>query len=155
MTSIRHLQPDEDALFFEMLALFGDAFDDSETYRGNQPGPAYVRRLLANDDFITLVAVNGDAVVGALTAYVLRKFERERSEVYIYDLAVAEPHRRKGVATTLIEALKPLAAARDAWVIFVQADHVDAPAIALYTKLGAREDVLHFDIPIDPSSSAG
>jgi hypothetical protein len=31
-------------------------------------------------------------------------------------------------------------------VIFVQADHVDAPAIALYTKLGVREDVLHFDI---------
>jgi len=33
-------------------------------------------------------------------------------------------------------------------VIFVQADLGDAPAIALYTKLGAREDVLHFDIPV-------
>jgi aminoglycoside 3-N-acetyltransferase I len=32
-------------------------------------------------------------------------------------------------------------------VIFVQADHGDAPAIALYAKLGTREDVLHFDIP--------
>ncbi|GAA0576731.1 hypothetical protein GCM10008997_27030 [Halomonas salifodinae] len=26
--------------------------------------------------------------------------------------------------------------------------HGDDPAIALYTKLGIREDVLHFDIPI-------
>lgn len=26
--------------------------------------------------------------------------------------------------------------------------HGDGPAIALYTKLGAREDVLHFDIPV-------
>lgn len=34
-----------------------------------------------------------------------------------------------------------------AYVIFVQADKGDAPAIALYTKLGRREDVLHFDIP--------
>ncbi|MFN3510644.1 MAG: AAC(3)-I family aminoglycoside 3-N-acetyltransferase, partial [Tsuneonella troitsensis] len=33
-----------------------------------------------------------------------------------------------------------------AWVIYVQADHGDDPAIALYTKLGTREDVLHFDI---------
>jgi aminoglycoside 3-N-acetyltransferase I len=34
-------------------------------------------------------------------------------------------------------------------VIYVQADHVDPPAVALYTKLGVREDVLHFDIPVD------
>jgi aminoglycoside 3-N-acetyltransferase I len=33
-------------------------------------------------------------------------------------------------------------------VIFVQADPVDAPAVALYTKLGVREDVLHFDIAV-------
>ncbi len=35
-------------------------------------------------------------------------------------------------------------------MIFVQADTgvEDAPAIALYTKLGRREDVLHFDIAV-------
>ncbi len=33
-----------------------------------------------------------------------------------------------------------------AYVIFIQADHGDEPAVALYTKLGAREEVLHFDI---------
>jgi aminoglycoside 3-N-acetyltransferase I len=31
-------------------------------------------------------------------------------------------------------------------VIYVQADHGDDPAIALYSGLGRREDVLHFDI---------
>jgi aminoglycoside 3-N-acetyltransferase I len=31
-------------------------------------------------------------------------------------------------------------------VIFVQADRGDDPAITLYTKLGVREEVLHFDI---------
>jgi aminoglycoside 3-N-acetyltransferase I len=30
--------------------------------------------------------------------------------------------------------------------MFVQADLGDEPAIALYTKLGVREDVLHFDV---------
>jgi aminoglycoside 3-N-acetyltransferase I len=30
----------------------------------------------------------------------------------------------------------------------VQADLGDAPAIALYTKMGRREDVLHFDIAV-------
>ena len=35
-----------------------------------------------------------------------------------------------------------------AWVIYVQADYGDDPAIALYEKLGVREEVLHFDIPV-------
>jgi aminoglycoside 3-N-acetyltransferase I len=47
--------------------------------------------------------------------------------------------------------LKKIAAARGVYVIFVQADLGDAPAIALYTKLGTREDVLHFDIQITGS----
>lgn len=68
------------------------------------------------------------------------------SEVYIYDFAVAEPHRRQGIATALISALKTVAAQRGAYVIFVQADLGDHAAIALYSKLGVREDVLHFDI---------
>ena len=51
-----------------------------------------------------------------------------------------------GVATALIEELKSIARMRGAYVIYVQADPPDAPAVALYTKLGIREDVLHFDI---------
>lgn len=63
---------------------------------------------------------------------------------------MAATHRRQGIATALIRALQDIAAARGAWVIFVQADTQpeDEPAIALYTKLGSREDVLHFDIPV-------
>ena len=102
--------------------------------------------------------MKGGAVVGGLAAYELQKFERERSEIYIYDLAVAAAHRREGIATALIEELKVIAAARGAYVIFVQADRNDAAAIALYTKLGSRENVLHFDIKIawysDPPSPA-
>ena len=78
----------------------------------------------------------------------MRKFEQERCEIYIYDLAVAEAHRRRGIATALIGALQRIASVRGAHVIFVQADLEDEPAIRLYTKLGAREDVLHFDIPV-------
>jgi aminoglycoside 3-N-acetyltransferase I len=82
-----------------------------------------------------------------LAAYELPKFEQERSEIYIYDLAVAAAHRCQGIATSLIRELQEIAAERGAYVIFVQADLIDAPAIALYSKLGVREDVLHFDIP--------
>lgn len=125
---------------------FGQAFDDVETYCGTRPSPAYLERLLASECFMALVALDGGDVVGGLTAYELQKFEQERSEVYIYDLAVAATHRRLGIATALIGELRKWAAERGAWVVFVQADLGDDAAIELYTKLGKREDVLHFDI---------
>ena len=69
-----------------------------------------------------------------------------RTEIYIYDLAVAEAYRRFGVATAMIEELRRFARSKGVYVIYVQADQGDDPAIALYSKLGVREDVLHFDI---------
>lgn len=143
---IRRLAADDVALFEALMATFGEAFEDVETYTKARPRRSYMQQLLANDDFVALAAVKDGAVVGGLAAYALRKFEQERSEFYIYDLAVAAAHRRQGIATSLIGNLKTIAAARGAYVIFVQADYGDEPAIALYSKLGVRENVLHFDI---------
>lgn len=145
---MRQLAPTDLALMDRMLSLMGEVFEDTQTYGARRPGPAWQRRLLGSEQFIALVAMEGDELVGGLAAYELLKFEQERSEIYIYDLAVSAAHRRRGIATALIRRLQEIAAARTAWVIFVQADHGDDPAIALYTKLGVREDVLHFDIPV-------
>ncbi len=153
---LRRLTRDDVTLMEAMSAMFGEAFGDMATYTGHRPSAGYLRRLLGNDSFIALAAVEGDAVVGGIVAYELEKFEQERREIYIYDLAVAAPHRRQGIATALIEGLRTIAAERGAYVIFVQADTgiEDAPAIALYAKLGTREDVLHFDIPATPRASS-
>ena len=131
-----------------MLTMFGEAFGEVETYGAARPSDAYLRSLLGREHFIALAAIKQGEVIGGLAAYVLDKFERERSEIYIYDLAVAEAHRRTGIATALIEELRTIAERRGAHVVFVQADHGDEPAIALYSKLGRREDVLHFDIEV-------
>lgn len=144
----RTLGVDDIQLLQALNRLFAEVFEDPESYAGAPPEPDYLRKLVAGDTFIAVVALDGDTVVGGLAAYELRKFERRRSEIYIYDLAVAGTHRRRGIATALIRALQDEAADRGAWVIFVQADHGDDPAIELYTKLGSREDVLHFDIPV-------
>ncbi len=72
----------------QLLAVFAAAFEDEATYRDAQPSAAYLTRLLAGDCFIAFVAEDAGRVVGGLTAYVLQKPEQERSEVYLYDLAV-------------------------------------------------------------------
>lgn len=146
--SVKQLSATDLHLMSSMLSLFGEVFDDVETYNAKRPGRAYMQKLLGSDYFIALVALKDEQVVGALAAYELQKFEQERSEIYIYDLAVDETHRREGIATSLIQALQTIAAERGAYVIFVQADYGDDPAVALYTKLGIREDVMHFDIAL-------
>lgn len=149
---VHHLGPDQADLMERLNTLFGAVFGDEDAYCRQRPRPEYLQRLLARDTFVALAALDvatGEPV-GALMAYELTKFEQERSEFYIYDLAVATTHRRRGVATALIERLQTIAATRGGYVIFVQADtgEEDAAAIALYTKLGVREEVLHFDIAV-------
>lgn len=145
---IVRLSPADVPSMHAVLDLFGEAFDDRATYGDARPDRAYLERLLSSPQFIALAARSDGRVVGALAAYELPKFEQARSEIYLYDLAVAATHRRRGVATAMIDALRRIARNCGAWVVFVQADPPDTPAVALYTKLGAREDVLHFDIAV-------
>lgn len=148
---IRQLTSNDIELMNDLLAIFGEVFDDMNTYIRKRPSSDYLKGLLDGDSFVAIVALKEKEVIGGMAAYELKKFEQERSEFYIYDLAVSFSHQRKGVATALIEKLKSIASARGAYVIFVQVDTgvEDEPAIALYTKLGVREDVLHFDIAVD------
>jgi aminoglycoside 3-N-acetyltransferase I len=131
--------------------VFAVAFDEAELYERAPPRAAYLESRLALPHLIVLTATVEHDVVGGIVAYELDKLERERREIYLYDLAVAEPHRRRGIATALIRRLREIAHERGAWAVFVQADYADPPAVALYEGLGAREEVLHFDLtPLPP-----
>ncbi|WP_225425813.1 AAC(3)-I family aminoglycoside N-acetyltransferase [Pelagerythrobacter rhizovicinus] len=136
------------ARFRAMNRLFAEVFDDPESYASRPPDDAYAEALLARADTVLLAAEADGEMIGALAGYILPKFEQARSELYIYDLAVTESWRRRGVATALIEETRRIAREAGVWVIYVQADTQpeDKPAIALYDKLGTREEVLHFDI---------
>lgn len=146
---IRELGEDDLALMGDVLTLFGEVFEEPETYSGNRPGEDYLKRLLGGEQLIVLAAMKGGEVVGALAAYDLRKFEQARSEIFIYDLSVSEAHRREGIATALIERTREIGKARGAWVVIIQSEADNAAAVRLYSKLGKRESVLSFDIPVE------
>jgi aminoglycoside 3-N-acetyltransferase I len=90
MFDVRLLTANDTDLLRQMLDAFADAFEDPDSYQGAQPRASYLERLLGSDTFIALAAVRDGTVIGALAAYELHKFEQERSEIYIYDLAVVE-----------------------------------------------------------------
>ena len=145
---IAQLTPSNVPALKALLKVFGEAFQDTDSYGRAVPSDAYLQSLLARPHVIVLIATDDDDVIGGLAAYELEKFEQDRREIYIYDLAVSEQHRRKGIATQLIGELRRIATRRKAYVIFVQADKDDIPAIRLYESLGTREEVLHFDIAV-------
>ncbi|MEQ1612066.1 MAG: GNAT family N-acetyltransferase [Hyphomicrobiaceae bacterium] len=146
--TFQHLTTVDVPLLKALLGVFGTAFEDAVAYESNVPSDVYLSRLFGKEHFIAVVAMADGAVIGGLTAYLLDKFEQDRREIYIYDLAVLAEYRRKGVATGLISELKRIAAERDVYVIFVQADLEDGPAIALYEMLGTKETAHHFDIAV-------
>ena len=146
----KHLSPADLAAMKALLRLFGEAFEDLDSYQSAVPSDAYLLDRLNDETFIALLARDpNDVAIGGLAAYELKKFEQERSEIYIYDLAVAASHRRKGVATALIRTLGAVARKRGAYVMFVQADigKEDEAANALYRKLASEMIVAnHYDI---------
>src|SRR5690606_865154 len=110
--TVRQVEPHELDVMEAVLTVFGEAFEDVETYGSARPGPDYFRRLLSSDYFIAVAAMKGEEVAGALAAYELQKFEQERSEIYINDLVVASAHRRERRGNVLSSELRDIVARR-------------------------------------------
>lgn len=115
---------------FEMMALVFE--EDYEPL-----GDDYLNDLLGREGFWALAAFVGPDLVGGLTAHTLPMTRSPSSEVFIYDLAVRQDHRRRGVARRLVTDLRAAAAAEGIHEVFVPADDDDRHALAFYRALGA------------------
>jgi aminoglycoside 3-N-acetyltransferase I len=88
--------------------------------------------------FHAIASVEAGEPVGCITAHDLPMTREERSESFVYDLAVRQEHQRRGIGRRLVEALVDDAARRGIDVVFVPADNDDDHALAFYTSLGGR-----------------
>ena len=150
MVEVRRLDQGDLALLRDLNRLFAEVFGEPEVYAEHLPADSYCEGILARDEVILLVALDGERVIGGIGAYMLHKFEQARREIFIYDLAVAQNRRREGIATALLRKTQRLAHDLGAWAVFVQADVIpeDEPARALYRKHAVEEiTALHFDLP--------
>jgi tRNA (adenine37-N6)-methyltransferase len=120
-----------------------DVFDEG----GAPLSDDYIACLLADLRFHAVVAVESSEPVGCITAHDLPMTRQERSESFVYDLAVRQDHQRRGVGRQLVEALVVDASRRGIDVVFVPADNDDDHALAFYTSLGGRPaPVTMFDL---------
>jgi len=101
--------------------------------------PAYMRRILADDRHLFVVACVDDNPVGYAFGYRLCRFDGCSSVMFIYEVEVVERHRRQGIGRALIEEMKTLAKEDGCYQMFLHTNRSNEAAMALYQSAGGEE----------------
>jgi ribosomal protein S18 acetylase RimI-like enzyme len=109
----------------------------------HQPMANATDDFLARDDHYLFVAYDEAGAPGGFITGVLMVHPDKGREMFLYELAVSETHRRRGYATALIRALEDAARAAECYGMFVLTDLDNHAALGAYTGAGAHDDGRH------------
>ena len=99
-------------------------------------GPGDPQALLADRRTLMLVAFDGHRPVGFVLAHELPRRHGDAAKLFVYEVDVAESHRRRGIASALLAQLAELARERGIRKGFVLTEPGNGPANALYRNAG-------------------
>ena len=118
---------------------------DEEVVRelGTSEGPGDPETLLADPRTLMLVAFDGQRPVGFVLAHELPRRHGDRAELFVYEVDVAETHRRRGIASVLLSRLGELARQRGIRTGFVLSEPDNGPANALYRDAGGATEAVN------------
>jgi ribosomal protein S18 acetylase RimI-like enzyme len=102
------------------------------------PTERHTRRFFEREGHHLLLAVENGAAVGFVTG-VETTHPDKGTEMFLYELSVAEPHRRRGIGTALVLALADLARERGCYGMWVGTEADNDAALATYRAAGAAE----------------
>lgn len=125
---IRALRPGEEAAVAAAEHLFDGPVD-----------PAAAAPFLAEPGHHLLVAYDPDEQPVGFVSGVELTHPDKGTEMFLYELAVDEPTRRRGIGGALVEALAALARERGCYGMFVLTDDDNAAALATYRAAGGSE----------------
>jgi aminoglycoside 3-N-acetyltransferase I len=126
---IRILYSNEAERFNELIKVFETAFEMEEF---KKPSSEHLQKLLSNENFVVIVALNGNKVIAGLTIYLLCQYYSVKPLAYLYDIAVSNEYQRKGIGKALVKFAKDYCKKNEIDQIFVQADIDDDYAIDFY-----------------------
>lgn len=106
-------------------------------------GPGDPEGLLADRRSLFLVAFDGELPVGFVLAHELPRRHGDASQLFVYEVDVAETHRRRGIASALLEQLAELARGRGIRSGFVLTEPDNGPANALYRMAGGATEAVN------------
>jgi ribosomal protein S18 acetylase RimI-like enzyme len=100
------------------------------------PTAEYLARFLSRPDNVFVVATMDGVPVGFLLAYLIDRADRDQQMMFLYEIGVAELHRRRGVGTQMITQLKGLCSAQNVMKMWVPTGRSNVAATRLYARTG-------------------
>jgi ribosomal protein S18 acetylase RimI-like enzyme len=117
---IRVLRPGDD----DLVAAASHLFDGPAR-------PEATVRFLAENGHHLVIAYEEDEAVGFVSGVEVTHPDKG-TEMFLYELAVDEPFRRRGIGRALVERLAPVAREAGCYGMWVITDHNNAAARATY-----------------------
>ena len=102
------------------------------------PAADATRRFLADPGHHLLVAYEADVPAGFVTGVEMTHPDKG-TEMFLYELAVHEEHRNRGVGRALVRALAALAREHGCYGMWVLTDEDNAAALAAYRAAGGGD----------------
>jgi aminoglycoside 3-N-acetyltransferase I len=130
--TVRRLRPGDEDAVLAAASLF-DQPPDLEATRRFLAEPTH-HMLFAYDD--------GGKPVGFISGIEVTHPDKG-TEVFLYELAVDEPARRRGIGTALVQALEALARERGCYGMFAFTDADNEAALTTYARAGAKPPSTH------------
>jgi len=138
---IKRLTKEDLPTFTALLHVFNQVFEE-ESKIVNESS---LLHLLNNNEFVVIVALAENEVVGGLTAYELPMYHSDSSEIFLYDLAVKPEYQRMGIGKRLLQSLKEHCIENGIKGFFVMAHEEDNHAVEFYRATGGKaEKVVNF-----------
>ena len=103
----------------------------------HSPTEEWTAKFLASDGHHLLLAVGDEGRAIGFVSGVETTHPDKGTEMFLYELAVHEDHRNRGVGRALVRALADLARKRGCYGMWVLTDSDNAAALAAYTAAGA------------------
>ncbi|MEV0484661.1 GNAT family N-acetyltransferase [Streptomyces sp. NPDC050508] len=99
----------------------------------------WAERFLTADGHHLFLAYDGESVVGFVSG--VETIHPDKGiEMLLYELAVAEPYRRRGIGRALVRRLDVLARERGCYGMWVLIDTGNDVALATYRSAGGKDD---------------
>lgn len=117
--------------FIQLINIFSDVFEMDNL---QIPSDKYLEGLLKKSDFLVVVGISNQKVVGGLTVYLLQKYYTTNPVAYIYDLGVKPEFQRKGIGGKIISHLIGYCKENGIEDAYVEAESDDNQAINFYKK---------------------
>lgn len=114
----------------DVVTAMSDLFDEPAV-------PEHTERFLHDERHHLLIAREGNEIAGFVTGVEMTHPDKG-TEMFLYELAVDDGWRRRGVGRSLVDALATLAQARDCYGMWVLTDADNDAALATYTAAGGR-----------------